>query len=86
MKGTEISLILYKGLSDLFYICLQYNDVQDFDTLWDHILLGTSELPHENILEGLYKMKLQGSFQLQTVLALYICELNRKKERRAFTD
>ena len=47
------------------------DDVQDFDTRWDHNLLATSDLPQENVLEGLYKMKLQGSHQLQTVLALY---------------
>ena len=41
-----------QGLSDLFNICFQNDDVQDFDTRWDQILLGTSELPHENVLEG----------------------------------
>ena len=39
---------------------LQNDDVQDFDTRWDLTLLGTSEKPQENVLGGLYKMKLQG--------------------------
>ena len=56
---------------------LQSGDVQDFDTRLDQILFGTSELPHEK--EGLHKMKLQGSDQLQTVSALYNQELNREK-------
>ena len=43
-----------QGLSDLFNISLQNDDVEDFDTRWDQILSGTSELPHENVLEGLY--------------------------------
>ena len=43
------------GLSDLFNICIQDDDVQDFDTRWDQMLLGTSEMPPENVLEGLYK-------------------------------
>ena len=41
------------GLSDLFSICLQDGDVQDCDTRWDQILVGTSEMPSENVLEGL---------------------------------
>ena len=35
------------GLSDLFNICLQNDDVQDFDTRWDPILQGTGEIPQE---------------------------------------
>ena len=41
-----------QGLSDMFNICLQDDDVQDFDTSWGQILLGTSEMPPENVLEG----------------------------------
>ena len=66
-----------KGLSDLFSICLQDDDVKDFDTRWDQILLGTSEMPPENVLEGLQRKRLQGSEQLQTVFAMYNQELSR---------
>ena len=34
-------------------------------------------MPQENVLEGLYNKKLQGSEKLQTVLAIYIQEVNR---------
>ena len=68
-----------QGQSDMFNMCLQNDDVQDFDTRWDQILSGTSERPQENVMEGLYKMKLQGSEQLQTVFALCNQELNRDK-------
>ena len=54
-----------RGLSDLFSICFQVNDVQDFDTRWDQILLGTSVM-----LEGWYTNRLQGTEQLQTVFAM----------------
>ena len=57
-----------QGLSDLFNICLQNDDVQDFGTRWDQILSGTTEMPPENVLERLYKKKLQVSEQLRTVL------------------
>ena len=30
-----------QGLSDLVSICLHEDDVQDLDTRWDQILLGT---------------------------------------------
>ena len=60
-----------QGLSDLFNCCPQNDAAQDFDTRWYQILSGTSDLPHGNVLERLYKMKLQGSDQLQTMLALY---------------
>ena len=59
-----------QGLSDLLNICLQNDNVQDFDTRWDNMLLATSLMPPENVLEGLYKNKLQCSKQLQTVFAL----------------
>ena len=68
-----------QGLSDLFSICLQNDDVQDCFKRWDHILLGTSEIPQENVLQSLYKMKLPGSEHLQTVLAIYNQGLNRDK-------
>ena len=49
-----------QGLSDLFNIRLQNDDVQEFDTRWDQALLAASELPTEMVLEGLFKSKLQG--------------------------
>ena len=55
-----------QGLSDLFIICIRNDDVQDFDTRWEQILEGTSEMPPENVLEGLCRNRLQGSEQLQT--------------------
>ena len=33
-------------------------------------------MPPENVLEGLYKNKLQGSEQLQTVFAMYKLEVD----------
>ena len=60
-----------QGLSDLFNIRLQNDDVQDFDVRWDQALLSASETPAEMVLEWFYKSKLQDSVQLQTVLHLY---------------
>ena len=56
-----------QGLSDLFNIRLQNDDVQDFDTRWDQALSAASEKPTEMVLEGSYKSQLQDSVQLQSV-------------------
>ena len=73
LRGRQIAYMIFdhyqangaheavQGLSDLFNIFLQNDDVQEFDKRWDQILIGTSALPHENVLEGFNKMKLQGS-------------------------
>ena len=66
-EGGKIAYMIYghfqstgaydtaQGLSDLFSICLQNDTVQDFDTRWDQILWGPSEMPPENVAEGFYK-------------------------------
>ena len=63
LRGRQIAHMIYghfpttgAGLSDLFNICLQNDDVQGFDRRGDQILLGTSEMPPESVLEGLYKI------------------------------
>ena len=62
LRGRQIAEMIYghfqptgaydtaQGLSELFSICLQKDDVQDFDTRWDQILPGTSEMPPRNVL------------------------------------
>ena len=57
-------------LSDLFNVSFQGDDIQDFDTRCDQATLSASEVSKENVLESLYKMKIRGSAQLQTVLAI----------------
>ena len=73
-----------QGLSDLFSIRLQNDDVQDFDVQRDQALLSASDMPSDVILEGLYKSKLQDSVQLQTVLALYGQETVRNNGQTSY--
>ena len=68
-----------QGLSDLFSVRLQNDDVQDFDVRWDEALLSASDMLSDVILEGLYKSKLQDSVQLQTVLA-FVRSRNSSKQ------
>ena len=46
------------------------NDVQDFDTIWDEILLSLTKVPPDDVLESLYKLRIRESDQLKTVLEL----------------
>ena len=71
-------------LSDLFNICLHNDDLQDFDTRLDQVQLTTSGIPEENVFEGLYKMKLQGSAQHQTALAVYDQGMNRDRVLQSY--
>ena len=54
------------------------DDIQDFDTRWDHALLSASETPNDNVPEGLYR-KIRESVQFQTVSAMYEQENDRDR-------
>ena len=41
--------------ADLFSVVLQDDNVQEFDTSWDEVLLSMSKNPSDDVLEGLYK-------------------------------
>ena len=45
----------------------------------DGILLSITEIPHDEILEGLYKLRIRESENLKTVLELYDLETHPKK-------
>ena len=39
--------------ADLFSITLRNDNVQEFDTRWDEVLLSMSKIPSDDILESL---------------------------------
>ena len=51
-KQRELLMQLKTYQICALFSCLQNDDVQDFDTRWDHVLLGTSELLHVRVLKG----------------------------------
>ena len=53
--------------------------VQEFDSKWDGILLSLTKTPLDDILEGLYKLRIRESEKLETVLELYDLETHQKK-------
>ena len=72
-------MILSKNYTDLFTILLRNDDIQEFDSKWDGILLSMTKIPHDDILEGLYKLRIRESEKLKTVLELYDLETHQKK-------
>ena len=73
--GTDDSVENY---TDLFTISLRNDDIQEFDSKWDGILLSMAKIPHDDILEGLYKLRIRESDKLKTVLELYDLETQKK--------
>ena len=68
-----------ENYADLFTISLRNDDIQEFGSKWDGILLSMTKIPHFDILEGLYKLRIPESEKLKTVLELYDLETHQKK-------
>ena len=87
--GRQIAFMIYEyfrvtgaheavlDYSDLFRIALHGDDIQDFGTRWDDVLLTISDVPIDNIRVSLYKMRIQESDQLPAVFAMYEQEINQ---------
>ena len=79
LSGSQIAHLIYEyfrvtGSHDSVenYTDLRNDDIQEFDSEWDGILLSMTKIPHDDILEGLYKLRM-------TVLGLYKMEIHQKK-------
>ena len=68
-----------ENYADLFTIVLRNDEIQEFDSKWDGILLSITKIPSDDILEGLCKLGVRESEKLQTVLELYDLEIHQKK-------
>ena len=91
LRGRQIAYLIYEqfrvtgthdsveNYTDLFTIALRNDDIQEFDSKWDGILLSMTKIPHDDILEGLYKLRIRESEKLRTVLELYVLETHQKK-------
>ena len=71
-------MIPYLDFADLFSVFLHDDNIQEFVTRWDEVLLSMSKIPSDDILETLYKLRLRESVQLKTVLELYDMEIHQK--------
>ena len=91
LRGRQIAHLIYEyfwvtganysveNYADLFAIGLRNDDIQEFDSKWDGILLSMTKIPPDDILEGLFKLRLRESEKLKTVLELYDLETHQKK-------
>ena len=68
-----------ENYADLFTIALRNDDIQEFDSKWDGNLLSMTKIPSDDILEGLYKLRIRESDKLKTVMELYDLETHQKK-------
>ena len=91
LRGRQIAYLIYEyfrvtgandsveNYADLFTISIRNDDIQEFDSKWDGILLSMTQIPSDDILEGLYKLRIRESEKLKTVLELYNMEIHQKK-------
>ena len=75
MTGAHDTVLDY---ADSFSVNLHDDNIQEFDTRWDEVLLSMSKVPSDDILETLCKLRLRESVQLKTVLELYDMEIHQK--------
>ena len=68
-----------ENYADPFTTGLRDDDIQEFDSKWDGILLSMTKVPPDDILEGLYKLRIRESEKLNTVLLLYNWRFIRRK-------
>ena len=93
LRGRQIAHLIYEyfrvtgandsveNYADLFTIALRNVEIQEFDSKWDGILLSMTKIPSDDILEGLYKLRIRESEKLKTVLEMYDLEIHQKKAR-----
>ena len=91
LRGVQIAYLIYEYIqvtgandsvenyADLFTIGLRNDDIQELDSKWDGILLSMTKIPPDDILEGMYKLRIRESDKLKTVLELYDLETHQKK-------
>ena len=90
LRGRQIANLIYEyfrvtgandsveNCADLFTVVLRNDDIQEFDSKCDEILLSMTQIPSDDIQESLYKKRLRESEKLKSVLELYDLEIHQK--------
>ena len=91
LRGRQIAYLIYEyfrvsgandsveNYADLFTVVLRNDNVQEFDSKWDENILSMTQIPSDDILENLYKIRIRESEKLKTVLELCDLEIHQKK-------
>ena len=89
-RGRQIAYLIYdhfrvtgthdsvENYTDLFTIILRNDDIQEFDSKWEG-KLSMTKIPHDDILEGLCKLRIRESEKLKTALELHDLETHQKR-------
>ena len=90
LRGRQIAFMIFdyfrvtgghdtlSDYADSFPVTLRDDNIQEFDTRWNEVLLSMSKIPSDDILESLNKLRIRESVQLKTVLELYDMEIHEK--------
>ena len=70
-SGSLEPTILSRTMPTYSLSVLRNDDIQEFESKWDGILLSMTKIPPDDIFEGLYSLRIRESEKLKTVLELY---------------
>ena len=77
LRGRQIAFMIYDYFRvtgahdtaldyvDLFSVTLRDDNMHEFDTIWEEVLLSMSKIPSDDILESLYELRIRESDQLR---------------------
>ena len=63
-------MILSRIMRTNLQLFFEMMKIQEFDSKWDEILLSMTQIPSDEILEGLYKLRIRESEKLKTVFGI----------------
>ena len=64
--------------ANFFCVTIHDDNIQEFDTRWEEVLLSMSKIPSDDVSESLHKLRIRESAQLKTVFELYDVEIHQK--------
>ena len=82
LRGRQVAFMIYDysraiGAHDtvldyafFFFVTLHDDNIQEFDTRWDEVLLSMTKIPSDDILESLYKLRIRESAQLKNRIGI----------------
>ena len=75
VAGAHYTVMYFADCSLSLFIMISF---RKFDTRRNEVLLSVSKIPSDDVLEGLYKLRIRESDQLKTVSELYDMEIQQK--------
>ena len=54
----------------IYFSVTLHDDIQEFESRWDEVLLSVSKIPSDDILENLYKLRIRESAQLKNNIGI----------------